>query len=147
MEIGSGIRTDVERASERFRFLTEKTVSAKDSPERWNRKEILGHLIDSAMNNLQRIVRAQFTPELRFPGYAQVEWVAVQQYASEEWSELLDLWISINRHLARVIDQVPVSALQTMCRIGESQPMTLDAIITDYLRHMEQHLRQIDPEF
>ena len=147
MEIAGSIRTDVERASERLRFLTEETVSAKDSPERWNRKEILGHLIDSAANNLQRIVRAQFTAELHFPGYAQAEWVAMQQYASEEWSELLDLWISVNRHLAHVIDQVPVSALQTMCSISESQPMTLEALITDYLRHMEHHLRQIDPEF
>ena len=147
METSSAIRTSVARASERMRVMTEEMVSSRDSPARWSKKEVLGHLIDSAGNNLQRIVRAQLTAELRFPSYMQTEWVAAQQYVSEEWIDLLDLWIAINRHLAHVIDQVPDSALRTMCRIGDSGPVTLEALIADYVRHMEHHLRQIDPQF
>jgi hypothetical protein len=37
----------------------------------WSRKQLLGHLIDSASNNHQRFVRASLQPVLNFPGYDQ----------------------------------------------------------------------------
>ncbi|HEY0405248.1 MAG TPA: DinB family protein, partial [Pyrinomonadaceae bacterium] len=64
----------------RLLALTESESEASRAPGKWSPKEIIGHLIDSAANNHQRFVRAQFTDELIFPGYAQNEWVAVQHY-------------------------------------------------------------------
>lgn len=49
----------------------------------WSPKQIIGHLIDSAANNHQRFVRAQFTDDLVFPGYEQEAWVEVQHYNDE----------------------------------------------------------------
>ena len=46
--------------------------------DKWSPREIVGHLIDSAANNHQRFVRAQFTDDLVFSGYQQAEWVGVQ---------------------------------------------------------------------
>src|SRR5262252_4493919 len=76
----------------------------------WSRAEILGHLIDSAANNHRRFVIGQLEDNLVFPGYKQNDWVRVQRYADAPWQELVTLWASYNRHLARVMDAVPEQA-------------------------------------
>jgi hypothetical protein len=43
---------------------------------KWTRKQLLGHLIDSASNNYQRFVRLQQGNLVGFPGYDQEFWVA-----------------------------------------------------------------------
>ena len=47
--------------------MSEADVAHKTSPDRWCKKEILGHLIDSAANNQQRFLRAQLQGTLSFP--------------------------------------------------------------------------------
>jgi len=116
-------------------------------PGTWSRKQILGHLIDSALNNLQRFVRAQQGAELVFPDYDQSFWVAAGGYQDRPWAALVGLWAELNRHLAHVISRIPSDRLGTPCRIGESQSMTLDFIVRDYVKHLRHHLAQIlDPE-
>ena len=133
----------VDREVPRFQRIKEKDAAAKSSPEKWSRKEILGHLIDSASNNHQRFVRAQLTEELVFPGYTQNDWVRIEGFADEAWKDLVGLWSAINRHLAHVISRIPPSRLSSRCRIGENAPMTVEALIADYIKHMEHHLEQI----
>ena len=84
-------------------------AAARPAPGKWSPQEIIGHLIDSASNNHQRFVRAQFQDDLVFSGYAQDDWVAVQQYQQARWTDLIALWAGFNRHLAHVMRAMPES--------------------------------------
>ena len=90
----------------------------------WSRKQVIGHLIDSASNNHQRFVRAMLQEELPFPDYDQAATVRVQAVQEAEWRMLISLWASYNRYLAHVIAQIPADTLETLCRIGEREPVT-----------------------
>jgi len=109
----------------------------------WSRKQVIGHLIDSASNNHQRFVRAAQQESLEFPGYDQAANVRIQAPQEAEWTLLVTLWGAYNRYLAHVIAHLPVSKLETVCHIGSGEPVTLGFIATDYLRHLVHHLRQI----
>lgn len=68
------------KVSGRLRAIDEKDASLRPGPGKWSKKEILGHLIDSAANNHQRFVRLQLAQRLELPGYEQEGWVSVQHY-------------------------------------------------------------------
>jgi len=109
----------------------------------WSRKQILGHLIDSAGNNHQRWVRAQLVPHLEFPNYQQEAWVASQSYAVEPWPDLVNLWLLFNRHLVHVMRHTPEERLSNTCAIGGKAPVTLAFLMEDYVTHLQHHLEQI----
>jgi DinB superfamily len=133
----------IERETPRLQLLQPSDAAARAAPGKWSRKEILGHLIDSASNNHQRFVRAALSDELAFPGYSQSDWVRVQGYADEEWQGIIDMWAALNRHIAHIVSRLPAAKLRTPCRIGDGEPVTLEALIADYIRHMEHHLEQV----
>ena len=143
-KIANGIRKTVEDFVKRLENLDEAKASQKPQPNKWSRKEILGHLIDSASNNHQRFVRAQYMKDLNFPSYEQNEWVQIQQYSLHTWKELLTLWKSYNFHLAHIISHMPIECLEKSCTIGFGEPMTIGYIVVDYLGHVQHHIRQID---
>lgn len=126
-----------------LRSLNEEAVSQRPAPDRWTIKEVLGHLVDSAANNHQRFIRAQFTAELVFPKYEQNEWVRSQHYNDIDWSALVGLWGAYNRHLAHVIRHVDPRALGIRCVIGPYEPVTLEFLIEDYVVHLNHHLVKI----
>src|SRR5580700_4321055 len=107
----------LETAPARLGQISEEDACVSPAPGRWSKKQILGHLIDSAGNNHQRFVRAQTAPRLEFPAYQQESWVAVQSYATESWPDLVDLWVQLNRHLLHIIRNVPESCLSRTCVI------------------------------
>lgn len=109
----------------------------------WSRKQVIGHLIDSASNNHQRFVRAALQASLDFPGYEQDGFVRAQAPQEADWELLVSLWAAYNRYLAHVIAHLPESKLGTPCRIGSGEEVTLDFLAKDYLRHLVHHLRQI----
>ena len=123
--------------------FAEDAVARKPAPNRWSKKEILGHLIDSAANNHQRFVRAQGVPRLEFPEYEQEFWVATQAYATESWPDLVNLWLLLNRHLVHVLKAMPPEMLSHELVIGGRPAVTLEAVAIDYLRHLNQHLAQL----
>src|SRR5512137_1295254 len=101
------LRTVVEEALPRLRALSEADSEAGRGPGKWIKKEILGHLIDSAANNHQRFVWAQFSDPLVWPEYEQERWVQIHQYRSRPWLELVELWAALNTHIAAVIEDMP----------------------------------------
>jgi hypothetical protein len=107
------------------------------------KREIVGHLIDSAYNNHQRFVRA---PRGEGPfvglGYEQDHWVVAGRYRTRDWSELVALWAAANRHLAHAMEAVPGDRLGTPCTIGTEEG-TLEWWMRDYLSHLRHHLAQI----
>jgi hypothetical protein len=123
--------------------FSDDAVALKPAPNRWSKKEILGHLIDSAANNHQRFVRAQNVPLLEFPGYEQEFWVATQAYATASWPDLVNLWLLLNRHLLHVMKAMPPAVLSHECIIGGRSAVTLEALAVDYLRHLDKHLAQL----
>jgi len=127
----------------RLADLSDDSVARKPAPNRWSKKEILGHLIDSAANNHQRFVRAQSTPRLEFPNYEQEFWVATQSYATESWPDLVNLWLLLNRHLLHVVKAMPAVVLSHECVIGGRPAVALEALIADYLRHVDNHMAQL----
>ena len=142
------IRAIIAREEPRLRAITPAAAAAPRAPGKWSIAQVLGHLVDSAANNHQRFVRAQLVETLRFPGYEQNKWVSSQAYGQEAWGELIGLWVALNGHLAHVVDHIPDSALTHGCIImaenGHPEPaMSLEALVADYLRHLEHHLAQI----
>ena len=137
------LRTLVEVTEPRLRQISEAESVLPALPGGWSRKQVLGHLIDSASNNHQRFVRALLQPSLDFPGYDQNGNVRVQAIQEAEWSLLVSLWSAYNRYLAHLIACIPASKLDTACRIGASEPVTLAFLVSDYLTHLSHHLRQI----
>jgi hypothetical protein len=109
----------------------------------WSRKQVLGHLIDSAANNHQRFVRGQLDPELASPGYEQEKWVEVERFEDCEWTELVQFWLAYNRHLLHLMSQVRPESRATPIRIGGDDPVTLEFVMIDYVRHLKHHLHQI----
>ena len=144
VKIADGIRKTVEDFTGRFGNLDEAKASHKSKPDKWSRKEILGHLIDSAANNHQRFVRAQYLKAVDLPNYEQVDWVNMQKYDQRTWKELLLFWKSYNLHLAHIIYRMPVECLQVPCVLGSNEPTTIGCIMADYLGHIQHHLRQIE---
>ncbi len=143
-KIADGIIKTVEDFAERYENLNEAKASQKPRPDKWSRKEILGHLIDSAANNHQRFVRVQYMNDLNLPPYEQIEWVKIQQYNLCTWKELLTLWKSYNFHLAHIIKHMPIECLEASFTIGSGEPVTIGYVIVDYLGHMQHHLQQIE---
>ena len=98
------IHTTVAEAWPALLDIRPETAGQKSRPDAWSKKEILGHLIDSAANNHQRFVRATQNVAEDFPPYDPNRWVAVQRYNEMNWADLVDLFIHYNFHLCRVID-------------------------------------------
>jgi len=128
MTHGDQLRTSVDRATPLLHAMSDDVASAPTAPGKWSRKQLLGHLIDSATNNHQRFVRVE--PE-GFK-YEQNYWVETQQYARASWPSLIALWREYNLHLAHVIDAM-----------NDETRTKLDALIADYIQHLEHHLGQI----
>ncbi len=134
----------VAEAKERFAFLSENEWSEKQAPEKWSRKEVLGHLVDSAANNHLRFVQAQLAEDVYIGNaYEQNFFVSSQKYAEADTEELISLWYSYNRHLATVIFHINPDKLNVICHIGSYEPVPFSFVITDYMSHMEHHLAQI----
>jgi hypothetical protein len=109
----------------------------------WSRKQLLGHLIESASNNHQRFVRAALADALEFPAYDTPGSVRVEAVESAGWTMLVDLWASYNRYLVHVIRHLPAAKLDVVCRIGANAPVSLRYLVEDYVRHLAHHLDQI----
>ena len=137
-----------------LRALGDDVTGRRPAAGKWSPREIIGHLIDSASNNHQRFVRASFQDDLVFAGYDQDQWVALQHYQEARWEDLLTLWASFNRHLARVMAATPTDVRRrerrshnfdriAMRPVAAGSPATLEYFMDDYVLHLHHHLRQI----
>jgi hypothetical protein len=128
----------------RMYALSETDLSARSQPQKWSRKEILGHLCDSALNNLQRFVRAQYEDQpYTVIKHAQNQWVQLMGYQDLPTEHIVSLWVNLNRHVVEVIGVIPEDRFQNSCDVGEEQMVTLEWIINDYVYHLEHHIKQL----
>jgi hypothetical protein len=149
-----GFKDTLSDATPRLLAISEQQSEIPRAEDKWSAKQIIGHLIDSATNNHQRFVRAQFTDELIFLGYKQNEWVRVEHFQEEPWRDLVQLWQLYNQHILHIMKHAPEDT-RTLLRqrhnlhqlaseqIKEDEPVTLEFFMRDYVDHMKNHLAQI----
>ena len=137
------LRELIERLPARLQALESDKVEHKPAPEAWSAKEELGHLLDSAANNYQRIVRAQLEEHPAMPSYDGEGWVALQRYQEREWPALISLWVALNEQLLAAMEVAPDSARSRTLTIGDSAPLTLQFVFDDYVDHMLHHLQHM----
>lgn len=127
----------------RINRLSEEQWSQHYGRDSWLRKEVLGHLVDSAANNHLRFVMAALGGRFSGPGYDQNGWVRIHDYANMPAAAILSHWRSQNSQLAGVVKNLTASQLQAMCKVADDPEMTLREVIVSYLDHMEHHVEQI----
>jgi len=144
----------IETASTRLVEISDERSAVPRVEGKWSRKQIIGHLIDSAANNHSRFVRAQFNDDLVFAGYEQEAWVDSQQYQKKDWNELVQLWKLYNRHILHIMKVTPEETRMKLRskhnlhviasdKLSPDEPVTLDWFMRDYVDHMKKHLGQI----
>ncbi len=142
--ISSSIPEFIEQNLNLFNQFNEKEWEFKSSADKWSRKEMLGHLCDSAMTNIRRLIVSQHKQNEKII-YNQNEWVQYSDYQNMPVDELIQLWRLLNRQYHRISQTIPPSSLDNTCDtsdIGISLK-TLRFLIDDYWGHQEHHLKQI----
>lgn len=144
----------IEAASPQLLAISESESGKPRGEDHWSSKQILGHLIDSAANNHARFVLGQLKDDLVFPGYDQDAWVKTNHYQDASWSQLVNLWQAYNLHLHHVMAHADKAKMSTPCTlhtlqeiafkaVPQSEPVTLEYLMRDYVLHLKHHLNQI----
>lgn len=132
----------------RIKQFSSEELLHKPASDKWSKQEILGHLIDSAINNLKRFTEIQFLPQpYAVISYRQNELVLINDYQNLRLDHLLDLWQALNHQIVFVVQNIPVEKLNYPVdpQYESKEIKTLAWIICDYVAHMEHHFRQIFP--
>lgn len=140
------LRTLINEIPSRLNKLPPAQAEARPSLAKWSCKQELGHLLDSAANNHQRIVRTQLEDEPKMPGYDGDAWVELHRYQQRNWQEMIELWRALNQQLLTAAEAVPENAWSRTCTIADSVPLTLKFVVEDYIDHMVHHLKHIGVE-
>lgn len=158
MEYSNLLRDILAQASHLLEKADIKDFDFKPVPDKWSKKQILGHLIDSAYNNHRRFVMASHQGHLNFDGYEQDAWVVRNRYQERDTNEIMDLWYSVNQHLAALIEGLPDALIRRkstdhnfhligMNVVEKGTERSLSYLIWDYIYHLEHHLEQILPDY
>jgi hypothetical protein len=133
----------MEAAEQKLSLVSEEESRKPYRSGGWTRKEILGHLVDSACVNHVRFVFAATQGSYEGPSYDQNGWVATHGYARMPWAAVLDQWRARNTWLAEAVTNLQEHKMSAPCNIGTNPTMRLDELIRDYLAHLEHHVSQI----
>lgn len=125
--------------------LSEEIITNRHNHQNRTIKQLLGHLIDSASNNHQRMTRMQYNSHLIFPDYTQDNdrWIAIQDYQHADWKNLVLLWKSYNLHIMHVIKSMNKSMLNNHWIDFEGNQVSLLAMIEGYPLHLNLHMSEI----
>ncbi|MEQ8879044.1 MAG: DinB family protein [Cyclobacteriaceae bacterium] len=125
--------------------ITEEELRKKPAPGKWSKIEILGHLVDSGINNLKRFTEAQFSHEpFEYSNYRQDDLVAANQYQNASLKEVFFLYEAVNRRIMEVMKKQSEKALsKKVHNTSDGKTTDLKFIMKDYVDHMEHHLKQI----
>lgn len=143
--ITNGILRYIDTWEQKLIELPTDTITQKRNKQNRTIKQILGHLIDSAANNHQRMVRLQYNEKLEFPDYQQDNdlWIALQDYQNADWNVTIQLWKFYNLHMIQVIKSVDQTKLDHSWQSFEGNTVSLQQMIEGYLGHIELHFNEI----
>jgi len=128
--------------SGKLKTISDDVYSAKSNPHKWSKKEILGHLIDSAQSNIRRFVVAQYE-DAPFIIYNQNEWVAISNYQNYPTDDLIELWILLNKHICIILLNTTEESAQRICETNDQTQHTIEWLAEDYNKHLLHHLHQV----
>ena len=137
------LKTTVERETPALWAISDEQAAEKPAGDAWSRREELGHLLDSAVNNRVRFVRGSLEAGFSATSYDGEGWVRLHGYQDLPWPVLVDLWQRENALLAHLVARIPDDRLSAPCEIGGRPAVTLEFVIDDYVRHMQHHLDHI----
>lgn len=140
------LRALIDHVPARLKALSSTQIEQKAKLESWSAKQELGHLVDSAAQDHQHIVRTQLEEHPAMPDYHGDLWVSLHRYQERDWKELVDVWTALNRQLLAVAEALPDSGWSRSCTIGDSKPLTARFVFDDYVAHQSGHLRHIGVE-
>lgn len=124
--------------------VSESELKHKPVPEKWSKKEIVGHLIDSGINNLQRFTEIQFENKpYKIRKYNQDELVRVNDYQNGKTKDIIELWYSINNRILDLMKKQTESTLNYKIEREKGEITDLRFLMKDYVDHLEHHLNQI----
>lgn len=126
-----------------FPTITQKMLEER-KPGKWSKKEILGHLTDSAIHNLVRFTEINYLEKpYHHRPYNQIDLVNLNQYQTMDIDELTQLWFSVNKQIVRIIKSVDNEALDYKIVLSDGTEIDLKFLMTDYVEHLEHHINQI----
>jgi len=120
--------------------IPEDKMTYKSSPSKWSKKEIIGHLADSAQNNIRRFIVAQYEESPKIV-YNQDQWVALSGYQQYDTASLIALWQSLNKHMVVILKKISKEMSQRHCQTENLH--TIEWLAEDYIKHLEHHLHQV----
>ena len=123
-----------------LRAIPETEMALKQSDAKWSKKEIVGHIIDSAQNNIRRFIVAQYENEPKIV-YDQNKWVTISGYQNYALDELINLWYSLNKHICNILKNMPEEMAMCTCETGEVH--TIEWLAKDYIKHLRHHMHQV----
>lgn len=143
-KIITDLKESLEKYHTKLQHLNEVDFSAKPVPEKWSKKEELGHIIDSAQNNIQRFIRVQYEENVHIR-YNPDNWVAMNDYQMRDTKELIELWYLLNKQIIAILEKMPEEKWETLMSfdINPSVKNTTLYIAEDYVKHMTHHLESI----
>ncbi len=154
MKVSDELIQRVESAWSELLEISDTAAGKPPGPTGWSAKEIIGHLIDSAIHNANRFVRAQVSEDLIFEGYDQDAWVRIQRYRERPWGQILQLWRSLNYQIAHIMECTPEERMIlpraehnlheiAWQSVPADQFTTLGYLMEDYVGHLRHHLNQL----
>ena len=134
----------IEVYSKKFSQIPDQDFSAKPNPAKWSRKEVVGHLTDSAQNNLRRFIVGQYEHEPNIV-YQQDFWVKANNYQQAKKEDVIQLWQLINQQIGAVLASMPIENYSRICNTGKGTPElhTMQWLAADYVKHMKHHINQV----
>ncbi len=126
----------------KLRAFSEEEFSRIPDTGKWSKKQIIGHLIDSATNNHHRFVRAQFDDRPVIL-YEQEKWNEYSYYQDMSQEHVISFWIMYNKHIVELAQRIPQEMLSRECMMSDGRGYSIGWLFEDYVRHLEHHLRQI----
>jgi hypothetical protein len=126
-----------------LKAIPDLEFSAKPQPNKWSKKEVIGHLIDSAQNNLRRFICGQYENTPPKITYQQNFWVEANQYQNRPAASVIELWQLINTQIIIVLASMPKEKYEAQCETSEFH--TLEWLADDYVKHLKHHLNQVIP--
>ena len=138
--IANQLKTFIDQHVEALKLLPESDMVFKSAPGKWSKKEIIGHLIDSAQNNIRRFVVAQYEDSPSIV-YNQDKWVTIVNYQQWNTNDLVNLWYLLNIQAAEILKNTCTEMAQRKCQTQELH--SLEWLAVDYIKHLRHHIHQV----
>jgi hypothetical protein len=138
--IASELNSIIDQSLQGLRAISEDKFSLKPSPAKWSKKEILGHLADSAQNNIRRFIVSQYDERPKIV-YNQDKWVTIEDYQHYNLPDLINFWYLLNKHICHILKNFTPEMAE---RKSESEELhTIKWLAQDYIKHLLHHLHQV----